>query len=254
MPRIPLLRPVAVVATLTATLLGTAAPPAAPYDIVGPAWQDPDLTWRIVGYSRRDSLRGKRPTVERVIASAMRQWEKADRNIRFRKVAGGPADVEIRFVTRDDHTESPVDGPGGVAAYAYFPPRGELHFDDDEPWTLSPRGRAGRHVRGRGLDLYQSAIHELGHTLGLGHSDDPGSVMQPDVTNRRTLGRDDVRALHELYGGRRHAQRQHRRHPQEGVADFTVPPSPTDKDPLPRFLPRIAGTRGEHHAAPATPS
>lgn len=200
MPRTPLLRPFAVAATLTAALLGAAAPPAAAYDIVGPGWQDPDITWRIVEYSRKDSLRGRQPAVEQVIAGAMREWEKAGRYIRFRKVRGGHADIEVRFVSRSRHPGSPFDGPGGIAAFGYFPPRGDLHFDDEENWYLAPGNRP--RYKKRGLDLFQSAIHEVGHSLGFGHSSDPGSVMRADVANRRTLGRDDVRAVYELYGSR----------------------------------------------------
>ncbi|MFJ2744954.1 matrixin family metalloprotease [Streptomyces sp. NPDC087440] len=204
------LLPTAVSTVLAAALLGGTAPPAASYSVVGPGWQGPDITWRIVEYSRKESLRGKQHLVERVVENAMREWSKASRNVRFRKVDGGHADIEIRFVTRADRIVSPLDpsfgspfdGPGGVAAFAFFPPRGDLYFDDEEDWDLSPpaRHRALRPAPGsRGLDLYQSALHEVGHSLGFGHSDDPRSVMQPDVTDRHVLGQDDVRAVRDLY-------------------------------------------------------
>ncbi|CAM5435866.1 hypothetical protein GCM10010329_52450 [Streptomyces spiroverticillatus] len=205
------LLPVAVSTALAATMLGAAAPPAASYSVVGPGWQGPDITWRIVEYSRKPSLRGKRHQVERVVESAMREWSKASRNVRFRKIDGGPTNIEIRFVTRADRItspfdasfRSPFDGPGGIAAFAFFPPRGDLYFDDEENWDLTPPARNRSALRpgpgGRGLDLYQSALHEVGHSLGFGHSDDPRSVMQPDVTDRHVLGQDDVRAVRDLY-------------------------------------------------------
>ncbi|MFB9518620.1 matrixin family metalloprotease [Streptomyces cremeus] len=204
------LLPAAVSTALTAALLTAAAPPAASYDVVGPAWRDPDITWRIVEYSQRESLRGKQRQVERLVGRAMNEWSKASRKIRFRKVGGGHADIEIRFVTRADRIatphdasfRSPFDGPGGVVAYAFFPPYGDLYFDDEENWDLTPpaRRRTLPQASGsRGQDLYQSALHELGHSIGLGHSDDPRSVMQADVTGRHFLGRDDVRAVRALY-------------------------------------------------------
>ncbi|GAA3487127.1 matrixin family metalloprotease [Streptomyces cremeus] len=89
-----------------------------------------------------------------------------------------------------------------MVAYAFFPPYGDLYFDDEENWDLTPpaRRRTLPQASGsRGQDLYQSALHELGHSIGLGHSDDPRSVMQADVTGRHFLGRDDVRAVRALY-------------------------------------------------------
>ena len=49
------------------------------------------------------------------------------------------------------------------------------------------------------------ATHEIGHALGLGHSNVPGSVMRPfydeNVAQLR-LGTDDILAIRELYSKR----------------------------------------------------
>ncbi|VDM79776.1 unnamed protein product [Strongylus vulgaris] len=56
----------------------------------------------------------------------------------------------------------------GIVAHAFYPRDGRLHFDADEDWSLnSPTG----------VNLYQTAVHEIGHILGLEHSVDPRSVM-----------------------------------------------------------------------------
>jgi hypothetical protein len=52
-------------------------------------------------------------------------------------------------------------------------------------------------------DLLETALHEIGHLLGIGHSFNPGAVMHdtryPGVPSRRILSRDDFEALSFLH-------------------------------------------------------
>lgn len=43
------------------------------------------------------------------------------------------------------------------------------------------------------------ALHELGHAVGLGHVEDPASVMFPYVTRPKQLAAGDLAGLHALY-------------------------------------------------------
>lgn len=56
-----------------------------------------------------------------------------------------------------------------------------------------------------GTNLLQVTTHELGHSLGLSHSNDPNSVMAPfyrGYSPSFNLGEDDIDAIRFLYGKR----------------------------------------------------
>lgn len=58
------------------------------------------------------------------------------------------------------------------------------------------------HPSPSGTDLLQVAVHEIGHTLGLQHSNEPGSVMSPfySYSYPPQLSKDDKRRIQALYG------------------------------------------------------
>lgn len=79
-------------------------------------------------------------------------------------------------------------------AHAFFPRRGEAHFDNDERWSLDS---------GKGRNLFVVVAHEIGHTLGLEHSPVPNALMSPyykKLGKDFVLSWDDILAIQNLYG------------------------------------------------------
>jgi hypothetical protein len=125
-------------------------------------------------------------------------------NLNFTEVASG-GDIVISWATGNhgDGTNNAFDGQDGVLAHAFFPPpngsfAGDIHFDDDEQWTMAMQ------VFGwQPIDLVTVAAHEIGHALGLDHSNVTCALMNPFYTgSHRYLSQDDVDGIQTLYGNR----------------------------------------------------
>ena len=81
------------------------------------------------------------------------------------------ADIDVRFETGYHGDSEPFDGSGLILGHAFFPEfGGSAHFDADEYWTSKSAS---------GVNLYQVAVHEFGHSLGLEHSENYDAIMAP---------------------------------------------------------------------------
>ncbi|XP_030553586.1 metalloendoproteinase 1-like [Rhodamnia argentea] len=118
----------------------------------------------------------------------------------FNEVSTGESpDFVIGFYSGDHGDGQPFDGPGGFLAHSSeptpgFPAYGKSHYDADEPWSLNPSSTQ--------MDLESVALHEIGHILGLAHSEDPKAVMYYGIAAgavKRVLQQDDIDGIHTLY-------------------------------------------------------
>ncbi|KAI3380951.1 hypothetical protein SNEBB_002548 [Seison nebaliae] len=160
-------------------------------------WLMKDITWKIEKFT--DDLD---PTdVNTTFHIAFSLWgEHIPRNfiysdtnpiikIRFEKFAHAPCN-------------DPFDGFGGILGHSYPPSsknRGYIHLDDSELWTIK---------NPEGADLLFTAVHEIGHALGLKHFPVPraNNVMIKYLTQHSRgyvrLGTADIGAIQFLYGSR----------------------------------------------------
>ncbi|RDX75810.1 Metalloendoproteinase 5-MMP, partial [Mucuna pruriens] len=130
--------------------------------------------------------------VRQAMRSAQQKWAQVT-DFTFTETGSlSVADIRYGF-HRGPHGDGyPFDGPGRVLAHAFSPQDGRLHFDGDEPWSSSGSS---------GIDFESVCLHEMGHILGLGHSDFPDAVMFPTYAGeRRDLSQDDINGIQALYG------------------------------------------------------
>lgn len=113
--------------------------------------------------------------------------------------SGQPYDFATEGDIRFGHHA--IDGPGAFKAHAYFPPfgalAGDVHFDTDDRWNLVGTGTFP--------DILGASIHELGHSLGLGHSKERNANMWPGFPRMNGPGTgylspDDIAGIRAIYG------------------------------------------------------
>uniref|UniRef100_A0A672IWB2 Collagenase 3 n=1 Tax=Salarias fasciatus TaxID=181472 RepID=A0A672IWB2_SALFA len=157
-----------------------------------PKWKKNTITYMI----SRFTPDMKKEDVEKSFRLALKMWSDAT-PLKFIKVNQGPADIVFTFARGMHGDFFPFDGPGGVLAHAFQPGEGiggDVHFDDDETWTAAKQG----------YNLFAVAAHELGHSLGLTHSQDPSSIMYPTYrhhsSTQYSLSADDEQGIQTLYG------------------------------------------------------
>lgn len=148
-----------------------------------------------------DSLTTDLPeaTVRNEIARALAVWEQyANINITPGSQTAQNRSIDILFARYAHGDAYPFDGPNGVLAHTFYPVpsnpepiAGDMHLNADEPWSV-----------GGSVDLFSVALHEIGHALGLAHSDDPTAVMYPYYRMQTGLAPDDIAGIQALYGAK----------------------------------------------------
>lgn len=174
-------------------------------DVVSPlafntigAWNRRNLTYTFGTFSNQID----NGIARNAILRAFNTWTAAGTGLTFTEVSQDQnPDIFIEWRQAADPDHPMV---GGVLAHADFPPGFSiivtnpplpLHYDDQEHTWVD-----GAVLNG--FDIETVALHEIGHCLGLLHTDVNGSVMFPTVSPNltlRVLQADDLAGIHNLY-------------------------------------------------------
>ncbi|XP_070828929.1 matrix metalloproteinase-15-like [Chaetodon trifascialis] len=176
------------------------------YALTGQQWDKDHITYSVMTQLIPSSLGEERTLV--AIRKAFDVWrrvtpltfEELPAEINTNSSRAALADILLLFASGFHGDMSLFDGEGGSLAHAFYPGPGvggDTHFDADEPWTLDNQNPEG-------VDLFLVAVHELGHALGLEHSDNPSAIMAPFYqwihTHNFTLHEDDIKGIQYIYG------------------------------------------------------
>lgn len=108
---------------------------------------------------------------------------------------GADADVTIGWRRGHHGACEPFSADSSVAHSGPVRPGTFVHFDGGRDWVADATDESG------GYSVYGTALHELGHILGLGHSSAADAIMRTGVIRSAPLAESDLFGLQSLYGG-----------------------------------------------------
>ena len=145
--------------------------------------------------------------------------------LNFREIADPGSDQQVDIRVKSDF----IDGPSSTLAFAFFPRGGDITFDSGErSWSQTL--------------FLETAVHEIGHSLGLGHEDGVAALMNSRIQGRYDgpgsafLLQDDINGVRSLYGRGRGIVvplGQNPPAPAPAPAPTPNPPAPTPNPPAP---------------------
>ncbi|XP_047135106.1 matrix metalloproteinase-19 isoform X3 [Hydra vulgaris] len=176
------------------------------YLIHDTTWTNSTVTWFVDGRNNNGILPSE---VREIMQKSFQKWADVT-NLNFIEVSNSDsADIRISF-QKSSHNVGQTDQDFSKEVYAHaFYPRtnqepldGDCHFNDDKKFSTGNYSVA--HSSGK-ISLFLIAIHEIGHSLGLGHSHIQGTIMYENYEQMHhvdDLTHYDIDGIQKIYGGK----------------------------------------------------
>lgn len=173
------------------------------YTLMSSKWSKTDLTWSY-NPKENDPFVKESANIRRIIGEALKVWEQ-DTIMTFKEIpynSAQEADILVSFEAPKHYDVDPYPFGPSTLAHAFQPGNGvagDAHFNREVKWdfdvSYDSKPREGK------VSFFAVALHELGHSLGLGHTRDTDAVMYEFYSrSTATLAEDDIRGMQHIYG------------------------------------------------------
>ena len=172
------------------------------YALEGPIWTSSIITWSFAAAGGGAFTNAIDPAYQAVIRAAAAQWSAVADVSLVEVPAGTPgADITVGWCAFTGTQVGQTNYSYSLGTPSAFQPGMTIQLEDP---ALQPLGTAADATyQGTATTLYEVALHEFGHALGLGLSTDPHAVMNIQLgPNNTTIDASDLAGIAALYGAK----------------------------------------------------
>ncbi len=172
------------------------------FALEGPVWSKPVVTWSFAAAGNAAFTGAIDPAYQAAIRAAAAQWS-AVANIALRELPAGTsgADITVGWGSFGGTQIGQTEYSYSLGTPPTFQTGMTIHIEDPSLLPISTGANAT--YRGTATTLSQVALHEFGHALGLGLSNDPASVMNLRLGPSNTaINGSDLAGIAALYGAK----------------------------------------------------
>ncbi len=158
--------------------------------VVEGTWQFPKNIKTYIPSNNKNSV---------MMRHAFEEWERAtNHNIDFDFVSSpGIAKIRVNFVSKIDNRQNKQNLDRAIGLAQTFNSSRNKRLYRANIW-IADLTQDGRRLSKD--EVYTVMLHEIGHALGLNHTDDATSVMYPGVNVIQEISKEDLKKLSDRYG------------------------------------------------------